>query len=236
MVWTDNIRFNESRLTSQVGQDGVIQYIFNNIGTTNKYCVEFGHNTDSFTNSNTGALRTHDNWNGILFDGDRDIPEINLHKEIITSKNIVDVFDKYNVPLETDFVSIDIDSCDLWVFRSIISSKYRPRVVSVEYNAAFPLGIFLTLPDDPTFRWRGGQCYGASLSALNMVALENGYTLVHVIHNYDAFFVRTDLLKEDEIPKIEKFANNTFARAHNNSPPEDMALFVDYRCTKDKSH
>ena len=195
--------------------------------------MEFGHNTDTYNGSNTGSLRMYDGWNGILFDGDREIPELNLKKEIITSKNIVDVFDKYNVPLETDFVSIDIDSCDLWVFRSLISSKYRPRVVSVEYNGAFPLGIFLTLPDDPTFRWTGGQCFGASLSALNMVAQENGYTLVHVVTYLDEFFVRSDLLKSDEVPPIERFIDKTFERCHPSSPPELMALFVDYRTVKD---
>jgi hypothetical protein len=34
---------------------------------------------------------------------------------------------KYDVPLYPDYVSIDIDTADLWVFKAL-AATYRPRV------------------------------------------------------------------------------------------------------------
>jgi len=97
-------------------------------------------------------------------------------------------FDKHKIPLEPDYVSIDIDSTDLWVFRAIIGSKYKPRVISVEYNCLFPWGVDMTVIDDPTFQWNAkDHVYGASLSALDRVSVEFGYTLVDVELPCDAF-------------------------------------------------
>jgi hypothetical protein len=74
--------------------------------------------------------------------------------DCLSSANIVSLFEKYKVPLEADYVSIDIDSTDLWVFRAILASKkFRPRVFSVEYNANLAIGDFRTFPDDPSLRW-----------------------------------------------------------------------------------
>ncbi len=63
-------------------------------------------------------------------DGGFEVPEINLHKHMITSENIISLFDLYNVPLEMDYLSIDLDSIDIYIFKTVISSKkYRPRVI-----------------------------------------------------------------------------------------------------------
>ena len=78
------------------------------------------------------------------------------------------------MPRELDYLSIDIDSTDIWVWRALLKSgKYRPRVVSIEYNSNLPLGDFRVFPDDVKLR-RQGNFMGASLSALNLVALEFG--------------------------------------------------------------
>ena len=79
-------------------------------------------------------------WRGLLLDGSHTNETINLHSEWIMASTIVSVFDQYAVPKDLDYLSIDIDSADLWIFRAIVSSgKYRPRVISVEYNCNFPL-------------------------------------------------------------------------------------------------
>ena len=38
----DNLNLFEQKYYSQNGEDGIITAIFNKIGTTNKFCVEFG--------------------------------------------------------------------------------------------------------------------------------------------------------------------------------------------------
>ena len=232
--WVLHLHEHEHRDTSQGGQDGIIKEIFKNIGTTNKYFVEFGHYSSTVEGSNTGALRK-EQWTGLMMDGGTEIPELNLKKEFITSENIVELFDKYDVPKEVDFVSIDIDSCDLWVLKSILTSnKYRPRVISCEYNSFFKLEESVTLMNNPSLRWgadwrTADVVYGASLAALNKVANASGWTLVAVIERLDAFFVRNDLLEGCKIPELEFFRNRTDIAAHMLPMyPERYSYFQNY--------
>ena len=78
-------------------------------------------------------------WNGLLLDVNFNNPAINLHKERVTPDNIVGLLEKYNVPHDADYISIDIDSVDAFVFYRILSSAYRPAVISSEYNCLLPL-------------------------------------------------------------------------------------------------
>ena len=58
---------------SQGTQEGILKYIFDNIGTYNNppLCVEFGHNRNDFYGTNTGYLCENLKWNGILFDAEK---------------------------------------------------------------------------------------------------------------------------------------------------------------------
>jgi hypothetical protein len=49
----------------------------------------------------------------------------NLHAHVVTPDNVVSIFNGHHVPLEPDYVSIEMDSVDVWVARSLLSSKYR---------------------------------------------------------------------------------------------------------------
>jgi FkbM family methyltransferase len=218
--WALNLHLNENKVYSQFGQDGIIQEIFRNIGTTNKYCVEFGQNRPNFEESNTGFLRLEQNWDGLVMDLDTKHPSIK--NEMITSKNIVSLFHKYNVPLEADFVSIDIDSCDLWVFKSIIQSEFKPRVISVEYNCTY--ADMSTIPDDPEFRWRGDCVYGASLYALEYTGRMNGYTLVAAVYPVDCFFIRNDILDDIPVCPLEFYSSKVNPNFNRDAPPERKAI------------
>ena len=177
---------------SQGGQTARLARIFATIGTTNKRYVEFGYQGRS--TSNTFQLRQRDGWSGLLLDGDsrwtaKPDGEPNLHLARITSRNVVKIFRKHSVPAEADYVSIDIDSHDLWVLRALLSSEYRPRVLTVEYNSNFPWGTDLAFPDPEVmpitqkrFAMWGGNCYmGSSASALHAVAREYKYSVVDVV-------------------------------------------------------
>jgi hypothetical protein len=187
---------------SQGNQDGILEYIFDNIGTTNRNYVEFGFNSpvhDVGTGSNTYHLYEN-GWRGLLLDGDYENDAINLKKEWITSDNIVSIFDKYEVPLEIDYLSIDIDSTDLWILHAILSSrKYRPRVISVEYNSQFAMNSFTTCLN--TTVWDGFRLLGASFGALQMVGHLHGYSVVAVVKYLDIFLVRNDLLRGSALPR-----------------------------------
>lgn len=185
----------EKRLISQNGEDGVIQKIFNLIGTTSKYYVEFGAGDGHFC-SNTKYLREKYKWSGLLLEGSgKDIPEINLHKEFITAENICTLFAKYNVPYEFDLISIDIDRNDFYVWKAL-SEFYRPRVVIIESN------FCLNYNEDKVVRYApyesGCDDYsGASVLALYNLGRHLGYSLVYEESNgVNLFFIRDDILKK----------------------------------------
>jgi hypothetical protein len=198
---------------SQGGQDGVLRYIFRHIGVTNKYFVEFGFNSYTFeggSGSNTYNLYKHDGWRGLLLDGDYENTSINLHKEWITPANIVSIFRKYAVPLTPDFVSIDVDSVDLWLMKAILT-EYAPRVLSVEYNSNYPLGYTLTC--DTSCQWTpNSRVYGAAYSALLLVGQEFNYSVVAVVLPFDVIFVRNDLLVGAAIPEFTN--DDIYLEAH----------------------
>lgn len=212
--WLLQIRDNERKIYSQSGQDGVIDFIFQHIKPVNNppFCIEFGFSSPSLTEgsgANVGNLILNKKWEGLLLDGGFENEEINLHQEFITSGNICSLFEKYNVPISPDYISIDIDSCDLWVFKAIIE-KYKPQVVSIEYNANFDLETAITFPDNPNENWRDNdRVYGASLKALKMVGEEFGYSLVHAVSPLDAFFIRGDLIENLSPQPYEEYRKDT---------------------------
>jgi len=210
------IQSASNRVYSQCGQDGIIQFLFDKIGTTNKVCVEFGFNSLDLiggSGANCAKLVLHDGWNGIFFDQTNENLSINLHKVELTSDNIGDIFRQYKVPENPDYVSIDVDSIDLWLMDGILKSEFRPRVISVEYNINFPLNFSVTvLPDT---RWNNDMVYGASLRALDILAKQHGYILVAVEYGGDAFFVDKNILPVGFKSCIDDCKNLTEFNAHN---------------------
>lgn len=228
--------------TSQGGQDGVLQKIFSNsgIGATNRYYVEIGFNSKEFSGgsgSNTYQLYRL-GWTGLLLDISNQNPAINLYRHKITASNVVQLFQQYGVPLEPDYVSIDIDSQDLWVLRSIISSRegFRPRVFSVEFNPNLPLGSTITLPLGANISFTGDMLFGAAAGAIKMVAEEFGYTVVHIINKLDIILIRTDLLQGAcPVPFFSHYKKR--ARAHNCiSEPERLNQWIDYKTWRDEGN
>ena len=65
-----NLRNFEKKVYSQNGEDGIIEEIFNRIGTTNKFFVEFG--IENGTECNTRHLLEDKGWQGLWIDGSFD--------------------------------------------------------------------------------------------------------------------------------------------------------------------
>ena len=181
------------------------------------------------------------NWTGLLLDGGHANPQINLYQEEITPANIVDLFRKYGVPPEPDYVSIDLDTTDLWVLRALLASRYRPRVLSVEYNCVYGAdAVFATWPNDAEARWTGNNIQGASLAAIEMVAREYGWSLATVAPELDAFLVRDDLLHGVVKPQLAAFHQQALCKSvvHGSPTAEDAARLLDYatwRATGDEA-
>jgi hypothetical protein len=192
------------KVYSQHDEDGIIEEIFRRIGETDRYFVEFGVG-DGLENCTAYCLLK--GWSGVWIDGSaicyEDIlrnmapflrdGKLKARYSFITAENIETLFAELGVPPEFDFLSVDIDRNDYWVWQAI--RRYRPRVVAIEYNPSFRQTVACSVPYDPNAIWKGDSYYGASLKALELLGRTKGYSLVGC--NYTgvgAFFVRNDLV------------------------------------------
>lgn len=206
-----DLRPYECRLISQYGEDGVIQKIFDLIGTTDKYYVEFGAGDGHYC-SNTEYLREKFGWTGLLLEGGRpDDPSINLYKEFITAENINDLFFKYNVPEEFDLISIDIDRNDFYVWNALCKN-FRPRVVVIEFNGWFNWNEDRVIKYANVW-WNASEYSGASIKAMYNLGRRLGYSLVYQeSEGVNLFFIRDDVLESTGL----KFKNvNDVAKIYN---------------------
>lgn len=226
--WILNIEKNLKKIHSQSNQDGIIQHIITHITIENKFCVEFGYNSDKLeggTGANTTYLIKNNNWDYLLLDGDYENKLINLHAHYLTKDNICDIFEKYKVPKNLGYLSIDVDSIDLWLLDAILSGGYRPSFFSTEYNQHFPLHCVITC--SPDYKWEGDRVYGASLKAFIIVATKHNYTLVYAGKhgNCDAFFIRNDLIGDATLPKTN---NNYHSFFHSLCTSDSYKTMLDY--------
>lgn len=196
----------EKRLISQNGEDGVLHKIFDLIGTTDKYYIEFGAGKGHFC-CNTKYLREKHGWKGLLLEGAyKDDPTINLHQEFITAENICELFRKYDVPIEFDLISIDIDRNDFYVWKAL-SSRYKPRVVVIESQSAFNSHEDKVIKYTAHAKWDGSEYTGASILALFNLGRKLGYSLVYQESvGVNLFFIRDDII--EQLPVKFKDINN----------------------------
>lgn len=221
---------------SQSYQDELLDIVFANVGTHNPvpFCVEFGFNAKTLTSgsgANVTRMVLENRWDTLLLDGGNENPAIHLYKHFLTPENICEIFRQYGVPETPEYISIDVDSTDLWLFDAV-AREYKAMVFSVEYNSNFPLDASITFPKDLNEQWQGDRGYGASLRALNTVANRHGYSLLWVVPYLDAFFLRNDLIDDGSghicFP-FEKWAASTQLAIHG--PLKDPAranIFIDY--------
>lgn len=188
----------EGKKYSQHGEDGVIDYIFKTIGTTNKIAVEIGVSVSggNVIENNTMFL-SEDDWKLYWFDIVN--PPLVPHncifvKDCVTKDNIVSHFELLNIPKQFDLLSIDIDSNDYYIREAL--KNYAPRVFISEYNGCFNGTAEHVMPYDESYVWKGqsDRTFGASLKSVTNQANNMGYDLVYCdTFGVNAFFIRKDI-------------------------------------------
>ncbi len=201
---------------SQNGEDGILWNIFSLIGTTNKKAVEIcaGNGQEC----NTANLVIHHGWHALMVDGDPDkttharqffsshpdtylIPPVVVH-EWVTAENVNDLIRFNGFSGEIDFLSIDVDGVDYWLWKAI--EVVSPRVVMVEIQSVWGLAASVTVPYRPDFvlkdlkdpRYGWAWYAGASLQAFVKLARQKGYRLVGSNrHGFNVVFLRNDVGK-----------------------------------------
>ena len=188
----------KKNIYSQFGEDGIIEKIFEIIGTTSKVVIEFGA-ADGFSCSNTANLWTKNNgWKGILIEADVNLFNkvvanvaayncIKLNKKvgIHLTDSLEEILKQENINDPIDLLSIDIDGNDYYIFQSL--KQLRPRIIICEYNVSIP--AYLDVYPDYN------NHIGCSVAALQRIAKEKNYTLVSITEGNCIFIVNEELPK-----------------------------------------
>ncbi len=195
---------------SQNGEDGVILEILKRLKlkSKNKWCCEFGA-WDGIHGSNTFNLIKNQNYKAVYIEGNykryQDLLDtkkkykriIPFNKYVSYKSSSVDSLDKIlkktKINKDFDILSIDIDSFDLAVWKSL--KKFRPKIVVIEINSGIPPGIK---------QMHGRGKIGNSFTSTVEFAKKNKYQLV--CHTGNCIFIDKKYSKKLKIPK--KFINN----------------------------
>lgn len=215
-VNTGNVNLSEyqKRVKSQSGEDGIIEAVFRLIAPKTKFYVEFGA-ADGEWLSNTWNLRNNYGWTGLLMDSDKSATDRSnglVHLEEINSKNINHLFEKYNVPENLDFISIDIDGDDLYVFDAL-DEKYRPILVCGESNPGLPNHLPLAIEEGMTDKWGKNRrntsdpydYHGCNIHAWYTVGKRKGYNVLTTSH-VNVFLIAEEFSNLFYIPSLEEIS------------------------------
>jgi hypothetical protein len=201
MSTLENYRKN---IYSQNGEDGVIEEICRRLNILSGSFVEFGA-WDGIYLSNTYNLLKN-GWNGVYIEGDIDkyhqlvsnlvsfqdaIVTINAYVEPVGENSLDNLLKKTFLKTDFDLLSIDIDSLDWHIWRSLIN--YQPKIVVIEINSAIPVGIYQTHRDE--------RIHGSSFTSMVDLAVKKGYMLV--CHTGNLIFVRNDFVVKLDLPAEE---------------------------------
>jgi hypothetical protein len=218
-----NIQDAEFKVFSQWGDDGIIQYLIQNMDIKNKTFVEFG--VENYTESNTKFLLMNNNWSGLIIDGSKEhmdfVRSSNLFwkydlqvvDKFITKDNINEIIKSAGFHEEVGILSVDIDGNDYWVWDAIDCIK--PAIVISEYNSVFGLDNPWTVPYDSSFYRTKAHFsnlyYGVSITSLYSLAEKKGYKFVGTNSNgNNAYFVRND--KVNNLRVVDKKAGFTLSK------------------------
>ena len=231
----------EFQVTSQWGEDGLLQYLINTIKIENHIFVEFG--VETYVESNTRFLIKNNNWSGLVIDGsEKHIQYIkndpiywqqNLKAEcaFIDKENINSIITRNGISGDIGLLSVDIDGNDYWVWDSI--NVINPRIVICEYNSLWGAEHAVSTPYNPTFMRSNSHFsnlyYGASIKAFTELAKTKGYSLIGSNRaGNNIFFVRDDLVSNLNIIDPEKaWVQSLFSEARDEDGKLSFLSFKD---------
>ncbi len=211
----------EAQVFSQNGEDGIIAEIFRRIGESDRFFVEVAAGTGLENNTANLLLQ---GWKGCWVEGNEILVRgirtefadplrtgaLKLQETFITRENCAPVLASMNVPIEFDVLSLDIDRNTYHVWEAL--SAYRPRLVILEYNAAFPPSTPWIIDYEPMGVWNNSVLFGASLKSYELLGRRLGYELIGCdFTGSNTFFVRSD-------QKLDLFAAPFTAENHYEPP------------------
>ncbi|HEX7060765.1 MAG TPA: hypothetical protein VF200_02285 [Woeseiaceae bacterium] len=196
----------EYSLQSQNGEDGILRFLFSEIGFGSRRFVEFGFGAHQ---CNSLRLILHEGFTGLLMDGSqeqcdffnrtaakRGLAGVQAKRAFITRENLNELIGGSGVSGDIDLLSLDVDGNDYWLWEAL--TCVSPRIACIEYNAGLGPEVSRSVPYDPAFerfaKHPSGFFHGASLKALESLGRRKGYRLVGCdTTGTNAFFLRNDV-------------------------------------------
>ena len=200
----------EYSLFSQNGEDGILRYLYSEIGFHSKFFVEFGFGVNE---NNSLRLMLKEGFAGIFIDSSEfhvnqfnkaaqsfGILNVMAINKFLNLENLESTIIESKAPMEIDLLSIDVDGNDYWFWERI--RCLSPRIVVIEYNASLGPELALSVPYDPSFdrlqKHESGFYCGASITALDRLGKHKGYALIGCDSSgVNAFFIRHDCLTKN---------------------------------------
>jgi hypothetical protein len=178
---------------SQNGEDGILEELLRRIENPSKWVCEFGA-WDGKECANTFKL-VQAGFDAVYIEGREDYFQLllntcNEYSNITPIHAMVDyegtntldnILTATNIPVDFDILSIDIDSYDYQVWRSV--EVYTPKIVIIEINSSIT-------PTDLT-HINGPGKEGTGFAPMLELGISKGYTLI--CHTGNLIFVRNDL-------------------------------------------
>jgi hypothetical protein len=195
------LKHGKLRGHSHTGEYGVLKEIFRRLGVTAGICCEFGASNGMATSNTYDLIESH-NWLGVMMETNalsynalsalgRRLPRIRAFNETIhylpgKGTLLDDFLQSIEMPRGFDLLSIDIDSCDYHVWKSL--KNYKPKVVVIEVNN---LDLDVIQREGVSHKHLGGStCF----PPMKKLGEEKGYTLV--AYTMNMIFLRNDLVEK----------------------------------------
>ncbi|KAJ3304415.1 hypothetical protein HDU76_005198 [Blyttiomyces sp. JEL0837] len=195
LAFITQIQFHERKVYSQFGEDGVVEYIFDNIGVTDKFYVEFG--TESCSECTTRHLWDAYKWDGVLVDGSGKTNDSRvIYNHFMTAENMPEILTNHSVPKVYDFMCVDIDMNEYHIARSVLAAGFSPNVLIMEVNRNFGPTESYTVQYNAPRVWPRTSYVGQSPLAAARLGRKYGYIpIYHDIPGINMFFIKMTRLQ-----------------------------------------
>lgn len=188
---------------SQNGEDGILDFLTQEILEPNRYFIEIGAG-DGIEN-NTTWLAVARRYSGLMADGDEEASEwrrylftsLNYgveHLHMFVKRHSVEALKARALHTDPDVLSLDIDGNDYYVAEAMLKAGFRPKIFVVEYNSAFGPAMSLTIEYREDFRvvqeHKSSLYYGCSVAGWRRLFSRFRYKFLTVdLNGVNAFFI-----------------------------------------------
>jgi hypothetical protein len=191
---------------SSLEEDGLLFYIISCLGIKNGRFVDIGSN--DCINSNCANLAFNMGWSGLFIDGDERNSRIgkklyaahrltqpyqnNFATAMVTPNNVNQLLEQKGFTGEIDFLSIDIDGDDYWIWQAI--ETISPKIVMIENHVEYGLNdVVVPIGAPKQLRQHHSDYHGASPVAMCKLATSKDYRLIGANRlGFNSIFLRND--------------------------------------------